>query len=71
MTEENAKHPTLIIQFTGNEGEVLPVEPGRIAGILMPILGQIADMNECSFSMRYGAETVESFEEIMPQEEEE
>tara|TARA_R110001592_G_scaffold210521_3_gene462112 strand:+ start:27523 stop:27750 length:228 start_codon:yes stop_codon:yes gene_type:complete len=75
MTDTEPKpkgnHPTMLIQFTGNEGEVLPVDPSIIAGILIPILGRIADSNECNFEMKYGSKPSEILDEVFPEDEEE
>lgn len=63
------KHPTFTIQFTGPDGEVLPVEPSVIANILLPILGQISQQNDCAFDLQYGMETTPEHEAHFPKEE--
>ena len=57
MTDEEPNHPTMLLQFPDKNGLPIPVEPGVIAGILLPILGQICEMNECDVQVTYGYQT--------------
>lgn len=64
MDDNEPNHPTMLIQFTDENGLPIPVEPGVIANILLPILGQIATENQVQVGVTYGYQTNREFEAL-------
>lgn len=62
--DDEPQHPTILIQFTDENGLPIPVEPGVIAGILMPILAQMAQENKVQVGVSYGYQTNNEFETL-------
>lgn len=64
QTDDEPQHPTMLIQFTDKDGLPIPVEPGVIAGVLMPILAQMAEENGVQVGVTYGYQTNNEFEKL-------
>ena len=64
MNDEEPQHPTLLIQFTDPNGLPIPVEPGVIAGIVIPFLSHVAQENGVQVGVTYGYQTNNEFETL-------
>lgn len=64
MNDEEPQHPTILIQFTDQNGLPIDVEPGVIAGILMPFLSHVAQENRVQVGVTYGYQTNNEFEAL-------